>query len=372
MDVVTTGAPARRARPGRSAVRRVDPRVIAALRVLAWLAGAGLLVVVGGSAAAVADGGERNVPIVLLAALAGWLAPLTAIALLLLAVGRHRRSAVLALVVLIGLITWLPPYPHGNGEVPAEAVADGRAVEITVMTQNVLFGRVPPAEVITAVRREQPDVLVLTEMTEEIADGLTRAGLPALLPHSYLAPAPMAAGTGIWSAYPLAAGTAVPGLSFAGLDVRVQSPDGPVRLLGVHPSPPQQRSWAEDLNILRDHLAATAGEGPVVIAGDLNATQYNGPLRRLLGDRFTDAGSTQVWAWQQQTWPVDPGPSARRVATVGGMPGLRTLRGVLEPPAMIRIDHVLAPDSAQVLDVHTVRMAGTDHLGLVAELRLLR
>lgn len=352
--------------------------MVAALRVVAWVTGAGLLTATGLSAAAVADGGERNVPVVLSAALAAWLMPLTTVALLLFAVGRHRVGALVAAVALVAGTLWLRPFPHGNGEVSAAAVADGRAVELTVLTQNVLVGRVSADDLVDTVRRERPDVLVITELTGDLVTALDRAGLAELMPYRHLAAKPWEGDTGIWSEHPVT-GAPVPGI-WSGHDVVVQTPAGAVRVLGVHPSPPVKASWAADFDQLSRYVARTAGpdgviggeptELPMVIAGDLNATRYNAPMRRLLDLGLTDAAATRAWAWQQQSWPVDPGsPSTAGTAGEADLPGLGLLRRFGSPP-LLRLDHVLVPRSAEVLETRTLPTPDTDHRGLLVRLRL--
>lgn len=351
--------------------------MVTGLRGLAWLVGAALLVAACVSAAAFVDGGDRNVLVVLLAALAGWVIPLTAGALLLFTLSRHRRSAVAAAVALVACTIWLRPFPHGNGEVSAADVVAGRAVELTVLTQNVLVGQVPAVDLVALVRRERPDVLVLTELTGTLVTDLDAAGLGDLLPYRHLAAKPWEGDTGIWSAHPVA-GTPVPGI-WSGHDVVVETPGGDVRLLGVHPSPPLKATWAQDFDRLARHLESTAGPDgvvggsdglPVVVCGDFNATRYNAPMRRLLDLGLTDAAAARTWSWQQPTWPVEAGSRSAATATVeADLPGLALLQRIGSRP-LLRLDQVLVPRSAEVLKVRTIRMADTDHLGLLVRVRL--
>ncbi len=339
------------------------PVWVRALRGLAWLVGAGLLAAAVGVHIGYALGGEGRLLIVLLAALAGWALPAALGAAVLFALARHRISAALAVVTVLVALLVLTPFPHGNGQVPEPDVAGGRAVELTVLSQNALFGQVPAQEVLTAVRREQPDVLVVTELTRALAAQLSEAGLRELMPHTYLEPGYAADGTGIWSVHPLGQGEPVLGMAFSGLDVPVRLPGGTVRVLGVHPTPPLTDTWDQDFDRLATHLASVRERPePFVVAGDLNADRFNGPLRRLLADGLSDVASTRLWAWQQQTWPVDPqAPAGRRD---WAWPAL--------PMPLIRIDHVLVPEDTEVLQVRTVRMRGSDHLGVLARVRLVR
>jgi hypothetical protein len=80
-----------------------------------------------------------------------------------------------------------------------------------------------------------------------------------------------------------------------------------------------------------------------------------GAFRRLLDAGFTDAGRARLWAWEQPTWPVggtDESPLTRHT----------------QP--LIRIDHVLVPQAAAVESVSSAALAGSDHAGVVARVRL--
>lgn len=109
--------------------------------------------------------------------------------------------------------------------------------------------------------------------------------------------------------------------------------------------------WRRDFDRIRD--AADGIVGPIVLAGDLNATLDHGPMRDLLRDGFADAARQANAGWQP-TWPSDP-------ATDHGLPG-----GL----GLIAIDHVLLRDGPVAVETATSRVAGTDHRALVARLRM--
>jgi endonuclease/exonuclease/phosphatase (EEP) superfamily protein YafD len=318
---------------GRPAAARVV-RVVAA-----GLAAAALLAVLA-SLTAVLLGGDGSIPVVLLAALAAWTAPATAIALALLALARLRWAAIATLVLLVGVLGWLRPFPRGGPE-PA-----GRTQRLTVLSQNLFFGQADARQVVATVRREHVDVLVLTELTPAALTALDAAGLAQVLPHRVADPRSGAGGTGLFAALPLRRGQAPVGTTFASVEAVADLGGRPLRLLGVHPAPPQLPTWQADHDLLRDALARPLAEGePMVVLGDFNATRGNRPFRRLLDAGLADAAEQRAWAWQQQTWPA----------------------GGRLPPG-IRIDHVLLSRPVAVDRVGTVRVAGTDHLGVLAVL----
>jgi endonuclease/exonuclease/phosphatase (EEP) superfamily protein YafD len=358
--MTSTDVPSAATPPDHAPEQRWRRRAVRFARAMTGLLGGTLLLGAGVSLAAVAIGGDGPVPVVLSAALAAWTTPLLLTAVALLVLGRWWRGAVAAAVLLVVAVAWLRPYPTGSPH------PDGATVPLTVMSQNMLFGEADATQVVAAVRHEHPDVLVLTELTEQAVTRLDAAGLAELLPYRVARPGSGAEGTGLFSATPLARTGTVPGMHYAALEA-VTSIDGhPVQLFGVHPEPPLMPYWAQDHAALQRRLAAPQAAGQtLVVAGDFNATQYNAPFHRLLDSGLTDAARARLWAWQQQTWPADVGLLDDQEIT-----GLLPRRDAPLVPTAIRIDHVLVSQPAVVDDVHTVRIRGTDHLGVVARLRL--
>ncbi len=317
-----------------------------AARLLGWAVLAGPLA----SLAAVADGGSRSMLVVLLAALTAWAAPVTVLALVVFGAARLWRNALVAGAVLLVVLAWQRPFPHGSGD-PA-----GITVALTVMTQNVLFGEADPDELVSRVRAARPDVLVLTELTPQGVAAFDAAGLASVLPYRYLAPAGGATGTGIYAATPLTRTRPMEGTWFNAVEAVLEVAGRQVTVAGVHPVTPYNSRWATDHELLVDRLGPRVRAGEtLVVAGDFNATQYNAPFARLLDAGFTDAGQARLWAWQQPSWPIDGIADAPLTSRV---------------PPLIRIDHVLVPRGAGVESVSSAHLPGTDHAGVVAMVRL--
>lgn len=134
--------------------------------------------------------------------------------------------------------------------------------------------------------------------------------------------------------------------------VLVRSPR-PFRLVGVHAKAPVQLRSFE----LHDAFFAwagtefrtrTAARVPLVMAGDFNASRWQPPMRRLLDAGAHDAHES-VGAAFATTWPV-----------LGG--GWRRL------PPFLHLDHVLVNDGVAVLRVEDVRIAGSDHEAVLADI----
>jgi len=99
----------------------------------------------------------------------------------------------------------------------------------------------------------------------------------------------------------------------------------------------------------RSELAALppAGDPPVVLAGDFNATLDHAQFRRFLRLGHVDAAS-QVGKGLVPTWGPEP-------------------RG---RPALLAFDHVLVDPRCAVLATSAHRVPGSDHKALYARFRL--
>ena len=106
--------------------------------------------------------------------------------------------------------------------------------------------------------------------------------------------------------------------------------------------------WREEIHSLTATLAdikAQANGRAVIVAGDFNATYDMVPFRNLLTNGFANAAE-QSGAGITRTFPADQ-----------------------KLPPLIGIDHILTYN-ATATDVQTVRVPGSDHLGLLATISL--
>lgn len=175
---------------------------------------------------------------------------------------------------------------------------------------------------------------------------LGRAGLDRLLPHRFLAPGRNAAGTGIWSAYPLSDTVEYDGFVLNQLSATATLPDvGPVTVYAFHPVPPVfgTRVWGDELARLRAILGRSP-DRPAIVGGDFNATYDHSQFRSFLSGRFADA-TEQVGAGLLLTYPTDK-----------------------RWPPLIGIDHILVAGGRAVA-ADTVSLPGADHRALVARIR---
>ncbi|OZF31593.1 hypothetical protein CH296_15635 [Rhodococcus sp. 14-2496-1d] len=241
-------------------------------------------------------------------------------------------------VVSVGAAaTQIPLYRH-RSRTAAES-------ELTVLHANIWLGQADPDALVALVERHRPDVLTLVELTPE-ADARLRPVLSGSLPYAHVSAAPGGEGTGIYSRFPLVDEQRHDGFVTELLSARVEMPGRPL-VFAVHPVPPWPREpseWVRELGLLRQLLAKIpVDDGPVVVAGDFNATQDHRRYRDLQDGRFVDAA----------------------VATGAGM--LRTYPAHTWYPPVIAIDHVLVADLA-VGSVEGVTIPGSDHRGILARL----
>ena len=222
---------------------------------------------------------------------------------------------------------------------------------LRVLTANLLHGRAAAEEVTELAHRQHADVLFVQELTAQAATKLQRAGLGDLLPYSVTQPLPHGTrGSGIYARYPLRDGLVI-GPSYASQPTaRLDLPSGQaVQLVCVHPHPPMPPWNLPSAPRWRAELSALppAGNPPVVLAGDFNATADHAQFRRLLRLGHVDAAS-QVGQGLVPTWGPEP-------------------RG---RPALLAFDHVLVDPRCAVLATSVHRVRGSDHKALCARFRL--
>jgi endonuclease/exonuclease/phosphatase (EEP) superfamily protein YafD len=227
--------------------------------------------------------------------------------------------------------------------------ADGP--ELSVLTINLLAGGAAAPGLVGLVAATGADVVFLQELTDEAVITLKRAGLSELLPNEMLdVEGYRYRGSGIYARYPLRDGLTI-GPSYASQPTaRLDLPSGrSVQMVCVHPHPPfppwswaAAPRWRGELNAL-----PPAGDPPVLLVGDYNATADHAQFRRLLRLGYVDA-ATQVGNGLVPTWGPEP-------------------RG---RPALFTVDHVLVDPRCAVLATSVHDVPGSDHRALFAKLRL--
>lgn len=265
----------------------------------------------------------------------------------LLALIAALRARSLVLVVVTVALVGAGVVQYGPLVVPART-HDDEGAALRVLVQNLEFGRADPSEVVRAVNEGRVDLLLTVETTPEAVDGLRAAGLTGTLEHESLDPAPHTAGVAVWSRYPLTPPDPIPGFGLGVVRTDMAGPTGPVTVVAAHPVAPvfDGPGAVDEADRLRGYLGGLPGPAPVVVGGDFNATWDHPRFRSLRALDYTDSVSGGGDGWIP-TWPADR-----------------------SYPPLIGIDHVLARGAIGVGETSTVRVSGTDHLGVLATVRV--
>ncbi len=223
--------------------------------------------------------------------------------------------------------------------------ADATGPRLTVLAANIYYGDAD----IDALQREVTDgvdVLVVVELTAEATERIAASDIGRTLPHSFTRPRSGGGGTGVWSRHPLRDPTVLPGFVLNTMRMTVDGPRS-FTLYALHLVPPIPRNahdWARELALLGDRLAGEP-DGPVIAAGDYNATWDHRQFRALSTGGYRNAS-----------------------AASGDGPLLTYRAGRWYPP-LIGIDHVLIRD-IRALQTRSVGIPRSDHRAVRADLQL--
>lgn len=311
------------------------------LRRLAGLAAAP----VAGMAVLRAVPADWPVTAVQLLAFLPWFTVPAGAAFLLALPARSRPLQVVTAMLLAIQVLWLFPPAASAGE--AAHAGGGPSIRVRTMAINAELGGADAAGIVALVREQQVHLLAVAEYTQELEDRLAAAGLPAVLQHRVSFPRGRAAGAAVYSAFPLTVAGVVPGTRFAMPVATVGLGAGTLRVVAVHTLAPVGdgvAQWRRDFSAL---LRADPGAGPLLLAGDFNATVDHREFRTLLAggkrplvDVATVAGSRLVPTWPMRGYSL-PGVTLDHLVTGGGIRG-------------------------SGYSVH--RLAGTDHAAVAATL----
>jgi endonuclease/exonuclease/phosphatase (EEP) superfamily protein YafD len=248
----------------------------------------------------------------------------------------------------LGLLwPWLTPWAIKDATTRTDIVPPG-AQPFRLVSANALGPNKRPARFAADATAIDTDVLLVVEASARILDALEVAEVHRFHQHGLIEKRPRWSGCGIWSRHPMEL-LEIGDAGHAYMAARVQLPAGPVTVVAVHTwAPAKPRSgpkWLASFAALGELLGRL--EGPVVAAGDYNATMGHRPLRALLEatrmrDAHTAAGRGLARSW----------PQARLL------------------PAVSLIDRVLLSDGVVVRSIGEQAMPGSDHRALVADLAL--
>ena len=223
---------------------------------------------------------------------------------------------------------------------------------LTVMTINMYVGAADPASVVRLVRDNDVAVLAVQEFSPRAKDGLTTAGLDALLPYHALADEVGTTGSGLYSRFPMTGQGSRRGgggqLQEGNLQAyaTIQPPGATMlEVQSAHPLAPYALGalgdWRQDLE---NEPHASPNEKLRILLGDFNSTLDHKPVRDLIAGGYRDAADV-TGKGLSPTW----GPDGGRIP-------------------LVTLDHVLADKRIGVREVHVHKVTGSDHRALIASL----
>jgi endonuclease/exonuclease/phosphatase family metal-dependent hydrolase len=254
---------------------------------------------------------------------------------------RNWAAASVAAAATLLLAIAILPRAIGDGTVSAK----GRETFV-VLAANVHHGGANPEGLVALVDRFHPDLLSVEELTPSFNRKLAAAGLGSRLPNGVLETHRNTSGAGLYSHLSMRKLPSPHRFAFRMPRAQLTLPDGrPLRVVGVHPYPPQPNrtsEWEEALASL-----PSGGRGaPWVLAGDFNATFDQSQFRGVVDRGYRDAGDV-AGKGLEPTFPA---------------------AGHLIPP--VTIDHVLADRRLGIVSYTVADIPDSDHRAVEAELAL--
>ncbi len=249
---------------------------------------------------------------------------------------RRRALAATAALVTVGALALSWPLISP----PAQAEPSPDAVELRVAATNLLYSNPVVDEVADDLWIRDPDVIVFSEFTPEHARTLAEHPLSARYEHQLSRDGILARGMAVWSKLPMDSSRVWEGANSRTIDTMVDGPNGPIRLISVHPPTPifDFDEWQRELERVGE--AASSGR-PTLAIGDFNASYWHPEFRDLLDRGFTDAHIALGSGWST-SWPTDE----------------------FLPP-FVRLDHALTSGPLVATEIDDFRVPGSDHTGMI-------
>jgi endonuclease/exonuclease/phosphatase family metal-dependent hydrolase len=307
---------------------------------IGWLVIAPLSVSTGARAARL----EESSSLLLLAAgLTPFLGP-PALVALGIGLRQHRRvlTVLSAATAAVLLFSTLP----GLGVPVGTRRSAGTLPTLRLFSANVYDANPNVGRIAEEIRAATPDLVALQEVDPDGATALRRSGVLARFPYSLAEIRKGPSGIGLWSRLPLTDEQVqdVGGMPFISATVGLGAHR--LRVYAVHTVAPlgnDRSRWRTQLQWV--DAAVQDERGPLVVAGDFNATRYHRSFRRLLSDRLVDAHERRGRGWAT-TWPADQWPL----------------------PPLMRLDHVLVSPDIAVRSIREGLGHGSDHRPIIADL----
>lgn len=217
---------------------------------------------------------------------------------------------------------------------------------LTLLHANVLSTNTEHDAFLDLVAAEQPDLVVLQEVTPQWETVLRT--LVADYPQQFVEARNDNFGIALLSRLPIVTASAVdsPPLGHPTIIADLVHSGRQFRIVASHPTIPVSRQLYDARNRQLENLVELVrlAKGPRILVGDLNVTMWDTNYRSL--EARSGLRNARRGFGVAPTWPT------------------------FFPVAMIPIDHVLVSDDIGVVDVRTGPRIGSDHLPLLVTLAL--
>ncbi len=216
------------------------------------------------------------------------------------------------------------------------------ASTVRLAVANVFVTNQTVAEAAQSLLERQADVMILLEFTERQQAALQLAGAEESYPFRELRARNDPSGVAIFSKIPFDDMIEVTDARTPA--VRLKLPAGEfLRVVAVHPYPPtseaEAKNWTRYLQALKRFANSSAGDDPLVLAGDFNGTRWQPSFGKLLAGSMIDAHEA-LGQGLSRSWPV----------------GNRL-------PRLVRLDHALVNERAFPTQLQDFTVTGSDHRG---------
>lgn len=250
----------------------------------------------------------------------------------------NKRAGAIVVLAMVNYALVLPFY-FGNPEPSSKK-------PVRAMLMNINAGNGNSGQVLAAIRKADPDILLLEEVTGKWAREL--AVLNADYPYKVVKTREDYFGILLLSKHPLKNGRVVEigtsGLPSVAADVYL--PDGEISFIGTHPVPPIGGAYSRNRNNQLQAIPelSKAQKHPVLLMGDLNISPWSPHFSRLVNE--SGLNNSMKGFGFQPSWPAK-------------LPFMR-----------IPLDHALHSEGIAIHNRMVGGDVGSDHFPLIVDFSL--